>query len=58
MKGMSYKDFRESHAAFYNTPEGRLSRAEVIKRLESFIVQRHGEGKDFFAKYEIKEAKP
>ena len=57
MKGMSYKDFRESKAAFYDTPDGKLSRAQVIKKLESFIVQRLGEGKDFFEKYKITEAK-
>lgn len=57
MKGMSYKEFRESKAAFYDTPDGRLSRAEVIKKLESFIVQRLGEGMVFFDKYKITEAK-
>jgi hypothetical protein len=57
MGGMSYKKFRESRAEFYNTIEGRLSRAEVIKRLESFIVQKKGEGQDFFDKYQVKEEK-
>ncbi|HJU12875.1 MAG TPA: hypothetical protein VJ792_00270 [Candidatus Nitrosotalea sp.] len=54
-KAMSYKKFRENEAAFYASKEGRLSRAEVIKRLESFIVQKRGEGQDFFDMYEIHE---
>lgn len=57
MGGISYKKFRESHAEYYITTEGRLSRAEVIKRLESFIVQKQGEGQDFFDKYQVKEEK-
>jgi hypothetical protein len=57
MKGMDYKRFRESEVAFYNTTEGRLSRAEVIKKLESFILQRQGEGQDFFDRYQVKEEK-
>jgi hypothetical protein len=57
VKGLSYKEFRESNAAFYDTPEGRLSRSEIIKKLESFIVQRLGDGKDFFKKNQITEIK-
>ena len=55
-KGMSYKKFREVQGAYYTSNEGRLTRDEVIKRLESFIVQKQGEGEDFFNKYEIREA--
>ncbi|MDE1763386.1 MAG: hypothetical protein KGH88_03965 [Thaumarchaeota archaeon] len=54
-RGMSYKKFRESPAEHYKSNEGRLSRADVIKKLESFIVQKQGEGQDFFNKYEIQE---
>ena len=56
MKAMSYKKFRESEAPYYDTIEGRMSRAEVIKKLESFIVERLGEGQDFFDQYKVKEA--
>lgn len=54
-RGMSYKKFRENEAAFYTSSEGRLARAEVIKRLEAFIVQKRGEGQDFFDTYKIRE---
>ncbi|MGI0045561.1 MAG: hypothetical protein ACREBB_00020 [Nitrosotalea sp.] len=54
-KGMNYKKFRESQAEYYTSNEGRLGRAQVIKKLESFIVQKQGEGQDFFNKYEIQE---
>jgi hypothetical protein len=56
MKGMRYKKFRESEAPFYDTIEGKMSRAEVIKKLESFIVQKLGEGQDFFDQYKVREA--
>ncbi|MDE1861693.1 MAG: hypothetical protein KGI33_02145 [Thaumarchaeota archaeon] len=54
-KGMSYKKFRESPKDFYTSKAGRLSRGEVIARLESFIVQKEGEGQDFFDRYEVRE---
>lgn len=54
---MSYKRFREKEAKYYQSTEGRLSRAEVISRLESFIVSKKGEGQDFFDRYEIREDK-
>lgn len=57
MKGMSYKRFREYQAEFYITKEGRMSRAEVIKKLESFLKQKLGEGQDFFDEYQIREEK-
>ncbi len=57
MKAMSYKKFRESQSSYYISNEGRLSRSEVIKRLESFLKQKLGEGQDFFDKYEIREEK-
>lgn len=57
MKGMSYKKFRESKIQHYSTKEGQLTRAEIIKKLESFLKQKQGEGQDFFDKYEIKEEK-
>ena len=54
-KGMSYKKFREREADYYTSNMGRMTRAEVIKKLEMFIVQKQGEGQDFFNKYEINE---
>jgi len=54
-KGMNYRKFRESQAQYYTSTEGRLTRAEVIKKLESFIVQKQGDGQDFFDRYEIRE---
>ena len=57
MGGMSYKKFRESRAEHYITTEGRMTRAEIIKRLESFLKQKLGEGQDFFDKYEVREEK-
>jgi len=57
MGGMSYKKFRESRAEHYITTEGRMTRAEIIKRLESFLKQKLGEGQDFFGKYEVREEK-
>ena len=56
MKAMSYKRFRESEAKYYDTIEGKMTRAEVIKKLESFIVERLGEGQDFFDRYKVREA--
>jgi hypothetical protein len=55
MKGMRYKKFRESQAPYYDTIEGRMSRAEVIKKLESFLKQKLGEGQDFFDKFQVHE---
>ncbi len=54
-KGMNYKRFRESHAEYYMSKDGGLSRSEVIKNLESFLKQQLGEGQDFFDEYEIRE---
>ena len=54
-KGMNYKKFRQSQVQYYTSTEGRLTRAEVIKKLESFIVQKQGDGQDFFDRYEIRE---
>ena len=55
MKAMSYKKFRESQAMYYDTIEGRMERAQVIKKLESFLTQKLGEGQDFFDQYRVKE---
>ncbi len=57
MKAMTYKRFRESKQDYYITKEGRLTRDEVIKKLESFLKQKLGEGQDFFDKYEVREEK-
>lgn len=55
MKAMSYKKFRESSATHYDTMEGKMERAEVIKKLELFLVQKLGEGQDFFDQYKVRE---
>lgn len=55
MKAMSYKKFRESKATHYDTIEGKMERAQVIKKLESFLTQKLGEGQDFFDQYNVKE---
>ena len=57
MGGMNYKRFREHVVEFYTSTEGRLSRADVLKKLEAFIVQKQGEGQDFFDKYQVREEK-
>jgi len=55
MKALSYKKFRESKSTHYNTIEGRMERAQVIKKLESFLIQKLGEGQDFFDQYRVQE---
>jgi hypothetical protein len=55
MKAMSYKKFRESHATHYDTIEGKMERAEIIKKLELFLIQKLGEGQDFFDQYKVRE---
>ncbi|HZS73238.1 MAG TPA: hypothetical protein VFA69_01930 [Candidatus Nitrosotalea sp.] len=55
MKAMSYKKFRESSATHYDTIEGKMERAEIIKKLELFLVQKLGEGQDFFDQYKVRE---
>ncbi|MGI0017623.1 MAG: hypothetical protein ACREA1_02815 [Nitrosotalea sp.] len=55
MKAMNYKKFRESNATHYNTIEGKMERAEIIKKLESFLIQKLGEGQDFFDQYKVQE---
>jgi len=57
MKGMSYKKFRESKTEYYITNEGKMARAEIIKKLESFLKQKQGEGQDFFDRYQVREEK-
>ena len=56
MKAMSYKKFRESEAPTYDTIEGKMPRAEIIKKLESFLKEKLGEGQDFFDQYKVREA--
>ena len=55
MKAMSYKKFRESKATHYDTIEGRMERSQIIKKLESFLTQKLGEGQDFFDQYRVQE---
>ena len=54
---MKYRKFRQSEAKRYLTKDGPMSREEVIKKLESFLASKLGEGQDFFDKYEIREEK-
>ena len=56
MKAMSYKKFRESESPYYETVEGKMPRADVIKKLESFLKEKLGEGQDFFDQYKVQEA--
>ena len=56
MKAMSYKKFRETESAYYETIEGKMTRAEVIKKLESFLKEKLGEGQDFFDQYKVRES--
>jgi len=34
-----------------------MARAEIIKKLESFLKQKQGEGQDFFDRYQVREEK-
>ena len=56
MKAINYKKFRESDSPYYETIEGRMARADVIKKLESFLKEKLGEGQDFFDQYKVREA--
>ena len=56
-KGMRYKKFRENETQLYTSNQGTMSRAEVIKNLELFIMKKQGEGQDFFDEYEVREKK-
>ncbi len=56
MKAMSYKKFRESEVQYYDTIEGKMSRTDVIKKLESFLTEKLGEGQDFFDQYKVRES--
>jgi hypothetical protein len=56
MKAMSYKKFRESEVPMYDTIEGKMPRAEIITKLESFLKEKLGEGQDFFDQYKVREA--
>jgi len=55
MKAMRYSKFRESASTHYDTLEGKMSRDEVIKKLESFLKQNLGEGQEFFDQYKVRE---
>ena len=56
MKAMSYKKFRKSEVQYYDTIEGKMSRTDVIKKLESFLTEKLGEGQDFFDQYKVRES--
>ena len=56
MKAMSYKKFRETESTHYDTIEGKMTRAEVIKKLESFLKEKLGEGQGFFDQYKVRES--
>jgi hypothetical protein len=54
---MNYKKFRESKKEYFVTKDGRFTKAEIIKQLETWLTQRKGEPQDFFDKNEVKEDK-
>jgi len=54
---MNYKKFRESKKEYFITKDGRFTKSEIIKQLESWLTQRMGEPQDFFDKKEVKEDK-
>jgi hypothetical protein len=54
---MNYKKFRESKKEYFITKDGRFTKAEIIKQLESWLTQRMGEPQDFFDKNNVKEDK-
>ena len=55
MRAMRYDKFRVSKSTHYDTLEGKMSRAEIIKKLESFLKQNLGEGQEFFDQYKVRE---
>jgi len=55
MTGMNYKKFRESKKEYFVTKDGRFTKEEIIKQLESWLTQRLGEPQDFFDKNKVKE---
>lgn len=55
MRAIRYSTFRESKSEHYITIEGKMSRAELIKKLESFLSQNLGEGQEFFDQYKVRE---
>ncbi len=57
MSGINYKKFRESKKEYFDTKEGKLTKQEVIRKLETWLKQRLGEPQEFFDNYEVKEAK-
>ncbi len=52
---MSYKKFRESKKEYFVTKEGTLTKKEITKKLEAWMIQRLGDQQDFLDKYEVKE---
>ncbi len=54
---MNYKKFRESKKKYFITNDGRFTKIEIIKKLESWLIERIGEPQDFFDKNNIKEDK-
>jgi hypothetical protein len=57
LKGMNYKKFRESKKEYFVTKDGRFTKAEIIKQLETWLTQKLGEPQDFFDKNQVKEDK-
>ena len=57
LQGMNYKNFRESKKTYFITKDGKFTRTEIIKQLETWLTQRKGEPQDFFDKNKVKEDK-
>ncbi len=58
MKGMDYKNFRESKKEYFVTKDGRFTRAEVIKQMGEWLKQnKTAEPEEFLDAFEVKEAK-
>jgi hypothetical protein len=57
LQSMNYKKFRDSKKEYFITKDGRFTKAEIIKQLETWLTQRKGEPQDFFDKNDVKEDK-
>ena len=55
---MDYKKFRESKKEYFVTKDGKLTKAEVIKKMGEWLMQnKHSEPTDFLETFQVKEAK-
>ncbi len=55
---MDYKKFRESKKEYFATKDGKLTKAEVIKKMGEWLMQnKHSEPADFLETFQVNEAK-